>query len=197
MPLSITKVLSYPSSIVGDKMKYLSLVGDIAGFVAFGVGLLTYMSLDRRRILGLKFTGDFLWFLNFVCLGGYTGAILNLIAMGREVVFYLRGKKRFASHIAWLPVFLALTLLSPVIEYAALGSFDPLTVFPTVGSMLLVVGLYQEDTNRVRYFSFGGMCLWLIYSLSIQNISALISNIIALVSITIGIVRYFALEKYK
>ncbi len=197
MPLSITRVLSFPNSIAGDKMKYLGLIGEIAGYAALVVGLFTYVSLDRRRILGLKFTGDFLWFLNFVCLGGYTGALLNLIAMGREVVFYLRGKKKFASHMLWLPVFALLTLLSPAIEYATTRIFAPITLLPALGSMMMVIGLYQEDTNRVRFYSFIGMSLWLIYSLSILNTSALISNIIALVSIAIGIVRYFARKKHK
>ncbi len=173
-------------------MDHLYIIGEAVGFVALVQGISIFISLDRRKILKLKFISDFLWVINMLCLGGYTGAMLNAIGMVREVVFLYRDRKKFASHIIWLPIFMSLAMLSPLIEFLSTGSLAPVAIFPAVGSMIMVVGLYQKNSNHLRYYSFAAMSLWLVYSISLRNISGMISNSIVLVSILIGIVRYFA-----
>ncbi len=172
-------------------MDHLYIIGEAVGFVALVQGISIFVSLDRRKILKLKFVSDFLWVINLLCLGGYTGAMLNAIGMVREVVFLYRDRKKFASHIIWLPIFMSLAMLSPLIEFVSTGSLDPVAVFPAVGSTIMVVGLYQKNSNHLRYYSFVAMSLWLVYSISLHNISGMISNSIVLLSIIIGIVRYF------
>ncbi len=173
-------------------MDSLYIIGEAFGFAALIEGIFIFISLDKRRILKMKFVSDFLWVINMLCLGAYTGAMLNAVGMIREAIFLQRDRKKFASHIIWLPIFMLLTLLSPTIELLSTGSLDPMAIFPTVGSMTMVVGLYQKNTNHIRFYSFAAMSLWLVYAISIGNISGMISNSIVLVSIIIGIVRYFA-----
>ncbi len=176
-------------------MDYLKIIGEAVGFIALIESFFIYASLNRDTILKLKFVSDALGFINFLCLGGYTGAILNIVTMSREVVFYNRDKKKWASHIIWLPIFILFTLVSPVIEYITVGHLAPIAFLPAIGSMISVVGLYQHNTNHLRYYSFVAITLWLIYSIYLQNISASISNSIVLISIIVGTVRYFINQK--
>ncbi|MBR7181340.1 MAG: YgjV family protein, partial [Clostridia bacterium] len=90
------------------------IVGECIGLVAVAEGFFVFLSNRRERILIFKFISDFLWLLSQLCLGGYTGALLNFVAMGREVVFYNRDKRRFAKSVLWLYFFLAVTVASPL-----------------------------------------------------------------------------------
>lgn len=165
------------------------IIGEIIGFIAVAENILIFSMLRREKILKFKFLSDLLWFGNMVCLGAYTGAVLNLVAMVRETVFYYRGRKKFASHILWLPVFCCLTLLSPILEYLGRHSFAPITLLPTVGSMLMVYALYQSDPKRTAYIAFATQSLWLAYAAYTGNISAAAANVLQIVSVCIGLVR--------
>ena len=100
----------------------LILIGNIIGVVAVIENIFIFATLKRKNILKFKFLSDALWFLNYLFLGALTGAVLNIIAMFRETVFSLRGKKKFASHFFWLPVFLLLTLISPTLDCIKAGA---------------------------------------------------------------------------
>lgn len=167
----------------------LKIIGEIIGAIAVAESLFVFISLRRDRILKLKLVADMLWFFNFLCLGGYTGAVLNVIGIGRETVFSLRDKKRFASHRFWLWFFLMLTLASPILEWVHHGSFFVLPLLPALGSMLTVVGLYQRNPKITRYIAFVGQSLWLIYAVYLQNISSIVCNSLLLVSALIGTMR--------
>ena len=79
----------------------LKLAGEIIGVVAIIEGFFIYYSAKRERMLIFKFISDALWLCNLLLLGGITGAILNVIAMLRETVFYFRDRRRFANSIFW------------------------------------------------------------------------------------------------
>lgn len=176
---------------------YLKLIGEIIGAVAIAENLFIFVSLRRERILKLKFVSDTLWLFNYLCLGGYTGAVLNAIAMARETVFSLRGRKRFASHGFWLPVFLLLTLISPALEWIGDGAFSPWPLLPALGSMLTVVGLYQSRPKITRYIAFFAQGLWLAYAISLPNISSIVCNSLLILSALIGAIRERLVERRK
>ena len=165
----------------------IRLIGEMIGIVAIVEGFLIYLSNKRDKILIFKFISDALWLFNQLCLGGYTGALLNLIAMGREGVFYFRDKKAFASSRFWLYFFLSLTLVSPIISLVA-GGEGWYAVLPALGSMAAVIGFYSRSPRVTRLTSLAANSLWLIYDAIISNYSALLSCAILLLSAIVGMI---------
>lgn len=94
----------------------LKLIGEIIGAIAIIEGFMIYFTKSKENILLFKFISDFLWFVNFICTGGWTGAILNLIGMCREAVFSQRGKRKLFSGNIWLWLFLILSVISPTVS---------------------------------------------------------------------------------
>ncbi len=174
------------------------LIGNVIGVVAVIENIFIFATLKRKNILKLKFLSDALWFLNYFFLGALTGAVLNIIAMFRETVFSLRGKKKFATHFFWLPVFLLLTLISPTLDCIKAGAFVPITLFPAIGSMLTVYSFYQDNPKVTRYIALVAQSLWLIYTVILLNVTAIFSNALQIISALIGITRtYFLMRKKK
>ena len=164
-------------------------VAQIIGFIGVGTGILIYSGRTRAHILICKFISDVLWFVNYVMIGAYTGALLNLIAMARETVFYNRGVKRWASHRIWLYVFILLTFLSPMFEWIKLGGFSWLPLLPATGSVLAVISFYSASPRVMRYFGFASQIFWLTYGIMLVNVSSVVCGSLTVISAVIGMVR--------
>lgn len=165
------------------------IVAQIIGFVGVAISILIYAGRTRARILICKFISDVLWFANYILLGAYTGALLNLIAMARETVFYNRGVKKWASHRIWLYVFMLLTLLSPILEWVKLGGFSWVPLLPATGSILAVISFYSNRPRVMRYFGFAAQAFWLVYGFMLVNISSIVCGILTILSAVIGMIR--------
>ena len=163
----------------------LKLIGEIIGFVAIGENFFIFLSNRREHILIFKFISDILWGINNLLLGGITGAILNLVAMGRETVFFNRDKRKWASSSIWLVVFLAITAVSPVISLVS-DKEGWYAILPALGSMAAVIGFYSRKPAITRYISFVANGLWLVYAVFVWNVSSIVCNIVLLTSAVIG-----------
>ncbi len=165
----------------------MKLIGEIIGIVAIVEGFFIFLSSKREKILIFKFISDALWVVNQLLIGGYTGALLNGIAMGREMVFYNRDKHKWASSPVWLIVFMIVTAISPVVSLVS-GKEGWYAILPALGSMAAVVGFYVRRPALTRYISFLANGLWLVYNIIIRNISASVSGVILLLSAAVGTV---------
>lgn len=170
-------------------MEPLEIVAQIFGVIGIVLGFFIYLSKSRSRIILCKFISDVIWFFNYFFLGAYTGALLNLIAMGRETVFYNREKRKWASHRIWLYVFLLLTLISPILEWVENGAFSWIPLCPAIGSMFAVVSFYSKKPRQMRYMGYCAQILWLAYGIGIGNVTATISSALILLSAVVGNIR--------
>ena len=168
--------------------EFFKISGEAIGAIATVIGFFIYYSATRERILIFKFVSDALWFLNLLFLGGYTGAILNLIGMCRETVFYNRGKRAFADCPIWLPLFLIVTAISPIHSLVS-GNEGLYALLPAVGSMLAVIAFYQKKPSHTRCIGFFSQLLWLIYAIFILNYSSIVCNSVMIVSAIVGSLR--------
>lgn len=170
----------------------MQLLASIVGFIAIGMSLLIFVSTKRERILILKVCSDALWALNLALLTSYTGAILLLFSIARGLVFYHRGKHKWADNPLWLVFFIGASLVSPILSWA--GYFD---LFPAIGSSLCIVGYYVKNTKLMRVIVFTGEALWLLYAIMTKNLTLSISESFILCSLLIGGVRQFLQYRRK
>ena len=85
--------------------------------------------------------------------------MINGIAVARELIFYNRGRKKWASHIVWLFVFIGAMGISPVLTWQG-----PISILPAIGSSLAVMAFYCKRPTHTRIFGLFAQTLWLIYT---------------------------------
>ena len=158
--------------------------GQIFGIVVSFVGFFVYFGKKRSTLLFSKALLDFLYFLQQLMIGAYTGSVLNAIGVVRDIIFFLREKHKWASSRVWLYLFASLMFLSPVLTW-----MGPISLFPAVGSVLAVIGFYSLDPHRTRVFGLFAQSLWLIYCLYLMNIGIIITTTIQLVAVIAGLIR--------
>ena len=162
----------------------IPIIGNILGYIAALSGLVIFISVKRSRILILKILSDSLFVLHQLCLGMLSGALLSGLAVARSGVFYHRGQRKWADNPLWLVLFLLLTLISPVLTWAG-----PISLLPTIGSVVCVFGYYVKNTWLLRILSFIGEGLWLLYGLLGGSIQLALFGVVALISLTVGMIR--------
>ena len=166
-----------------------AVISQILGGIGIVLSVFIYAAKSRSKIIVCKFASDAIWAMNYLLAGAYTGALLNTIGMAREAVFYNRGRKKWASHRFWLYVFIALTFLSPILEFIKIGHFSFAPLLPATGSSFAVISFYSIKTRNMRILGLISQTLWTIYNAIVANPTALIASILITVSIFIGMFR--------
>ncbi len=160
----------------------------VIGAIGVAECFFIFFSRTREKILIFKFLCDVIWLTNYLLLGNFTGAVINIVNMVREVVFYNRGKKKWATSHLWLAVFLTANLISPTYSLIT-GAEGLYALLPAAGSALNAFAFYHSKPQATRAIGFVAQSLWLIYSIYGKNLFSSIANGVLLISAIAGAIR--------
>lgn len=161
---------------------WVYIFAQVLGFVLAFVSFFTYIARKRSHILIVKLISDVLNVLQQALLGAITGSVLNIVAVFREIVFYNKGTRKWASGIWWLFLFIVLMGISPLLTWTGW-----VCLLPAVGSILAVIGFYINNTTHTRIIGVFAQTLWLIYSIYTVNYGAILCNSLLIVSAIVGL----------
>ena len=165
-------------------------VGQVFGIVLSVVGFFIYLAKTRKGILIAKLTCDAGYCIQQLMLGATTGALINCIAIFRDVVFYYRNDKKWAGHRFWLYFFAVVMGLTPVLTW-----MGPVSLLPAVGSVVAVFAFYCQKPQHTRILSLGAMIPWMLYAFLITNYGLMLTTIIQIVSAVLGLIRDYRANK--
>ena len=160
------------------------VASQILGLFLCVISFFVYYGKKREQILFTKLTSDVLNGIQQAMVGASTGALINAIAVVREIIFYHRGRKKWADHIGWLFVFILDMSISPFFTWQG-----PISLLPATGSALAVVAFYCKKPIHTRIFGLFVQGLWLAYTVMTYNLVAALQNLILIISALLGLVR--------
>ena len=168
------------------------------GWISTIQSLFIFTAKKRGKILVLKLINDVLNIINFTMLGTYTGAVLNVIAVCRESIFYFKDKKSWANSKIWLFIFMFLMMLSPlsvVLDPSRSTTEKWMQLLPATGSTLAVIGLFMSKEQLIRVLNLFAQAPWVIYNIYNQNIPATVNSCFGIISVVWGLVACIILER--
>ncbi len=172
--------------------KSIVLFGQIFGVFLAALSFFVYLQKSREKILITKLTLDILNVFQQAMVGAYTGSIINGIAVLREFVFYHKESKKWARSKMWLIVFLLLMGAASMFSWQGYAS-----LFPAIGSSLVVVGFYCSDAKLVRILGIIGQSFWVFYSCVIFNLGGIIGSSLCILGGIIGLIKTKTIEGEK
>lgn len=158
---------------------------------------LAYQQKTKRGILMTVVAAMGVVSVYYFLKGTVAGGIMNVLSIVRSLVFDRKdaGVKLFSSK--WVLFgFIAFFVGAGV--YSGISNKEGLWAFLSVSGMVFAtVAMWVKKPSAVRFLSLPGMISWLIYnahnSLWILNVS----DIICIISILVGILRYDILKQRK
>jgi hypothetical protein len=160
------------------------VASQILGLFLCFLSFFVYSCKKREHILLVKLTSDALSGIQQAMAGATTGALICTIGITRDLVFYNRGRKKWASHIVWLFIYIIAMSISPFFTWQG-----PISLLPAIGSALAVIAFYCKQPLHIRLFGLVAQLLWLIYTILSFNVVSAIQNVILIISILLGLLR--------
>ena len=177
-----------------SEMSVTMIIAQAISIVGMAVNILSYQLKKQRSIIMMQFAAAALFTVHFFMTGAITGAMLNLVSMGRGLVF--SNKKFFhADKIGWVYGFIAAYSTMYVLTFAVFDKpFTLLNVIieliPVIGTIAFTFGFFLKDAKSVRRLALVNSPCWLFYDIVNVSIGGIICEIISLISIVVGMLRH-------
>ncbi len=181
-------------------MDTIEIIAQTVGIFGMIANFLSFQQKKQKGVVTFQFFAALLFAVNFLMLGAYIGALLNVIGVIRAVVFINREKLK-AEHPLWLIFFiLAFSSAYPLV-FTVFGKEPNLKNFiiellPVIAMILSTISFRLTKAKDIRRFGLFSSPMWLIYNVFCFSIGAIVSEILNLISIVVGIIR-FDLKKNK
>ena len=174
------------------------IIAQAVGIVAMLFNIFSYQQKSAKRIIGFQLFGGLLFAVNFFMLEAYIGAILNLVAFIRAILF-LKKDKLHTDHIAWFAGFCCTYIAAYVLTFTVFN--QAVTVpnlivecLPVVGMVFTNLAFRHNDAKIIRRLCLVSSCVWLVYNSLALAVGAIACEAFSIVSIFIAMVR---LDKNK
>lgn len=163
-------------------------------FVYIFLGL-TYCVKNRKIILGLSFSSNFLNAIAYILLGAYTSSAMCAISIFRDIIFIIdekingKSEKITTKDVCILIFIYGISIISIAITFKGF-----LTLMYAMASMIYTFSIWQKNNKVYRFLGIPANFLAICDSIFIKSISGLILQSIVLISSAIG---YFSNKENK
>ena len=163
----------------------------ILGLSAVACFLLSYLQRRRDRILALNLTSRVLYVTQYLLLGAWEGAALDVA--GALSAFLAQGRERRWMRRCRLLVLLGVN--AAVIAVGLLLYRDLYSLLPLTGVLLQTDALWLKREKHIRLLSMVGCPFWFLYNLHSGAYGSCVGDGLAFLFLTVSLIRYDLLGK--
>lgn len=180
-------VVSYLSSTIGI---WHAVIFNAFGIISICLKIIE-LQLKRRNYIILFSIGSAIgWVIYFFLNGNVASSLISTVAIIQAIIFYQRGKHKWAQSKFWLFLFLAVQVL------ICIFTFKDWTTFLSVSAGLFGTLAYFVMKEKVyRYLILCSLVCWLFNSTFNFYLIAFLADSLSTVSIIISITRYTIAER--
>ena len=175
-------------------MTLTEIIAQILGIFGMLMSVLSYQQKGKARILFFQLLGSALFVVNFFLLNAFSGAILNLVAIIRALIFIYEDKVH-ADHPAWTIGLTGVYILSYVSVFTLFGK-EPtvknliLEVLPVIAMTVTTIAFRHKEDKILRRVAFISSPLWLTYNFIFFSLGGIIGEALNLSSAVVGTIRF-------
>ena len=156
----------------------------IVGILALLTWIISLQCKRRSKFLKLQVLANSFYALEYLLLGAYSGAVMNLISVVRCRIYYDNEKSKKDNTKFQLIIFIIITVLFGIITYV-----DYLSILITMIALCYTISSWQKRGEITRYvYTFGAIAL-LYYNMNVGAYFFVFGNIVELISGVIAIAR--------
>ena len=167
----------------------MEVFAKIIGYIGTGVLFLSYQMPKKKQIVLLQILSISIFTVHFFLLGSYTGAIMNLIALTKTVLYYFENKPWFRNTL-FTAVYAIIIFVAGIVTWQGFPS-----LFPLIAMLVHTFAYNIKQEKWFRLCMFPTSPLWMVYAILTGSIPALIGEILTTTSLLSAIIRYDVLHK--
>ncbi len=155
------------------------------GFVGMVMCIGSFQFKDTKKLLFFQMTGNFIYVIQFILLGAYSGCAVLLFQVLSNLPLCLeKPDKRAWSGLKWL-------FVTAIVIASALTWKDLFSIFPAAGAVASVLSSWSRNGKLIRLTKLlitgPG---WLIYDIYAWTVAGILAEVFAITSTIVSIFRY-------
>ncbi len=175
-------------------MDPIEIIAQLIGIVALIFNVISYQQKDAKKVFLLQMIGGALFCINYFMIKAIIGAVLNIVAVIRAVVYY-NGEKIKSNSWVYFSLFSFAYILSYLLTFTVFKVEFTLynaliELLPVIAMISLNIGFKIGSSKAIRKMGFIASPCWLSYNILNFAIGGIICEAISLVSIIIGVFRH-------
>ncbi len=165
------------------------IIAQAIGFVGMGVSLLPFQFKEYNKLVVLRMLSEFIFGVQFLLLGAYTGMATNFAAIITNFVYRYRinrGKSTLVFQILFSLLFIGLGIATWQ------GAVSLLVI---AAKLLSTVALGINNTKTIRGLNLIIQPLWLLYDIAVFSIGGMIADSLAIIALIAAVIRIDIMKK--
>lgn len=165
------------------------IISQIIGLAAVALYLLSYQLKKRNHIVWVTCISNALYVLQYILLGAFSGAIMDFMS---TVSSFFAAKKNDLPFSRFKKLLTVINILAIAVVglVSAFIQGEWLELLPIAGALFQTGGLWCDDEQTIRKFGLLSAPFWLIYNFLSQAYGASLGSVLAIVSVTVAMIRY-------
>jgi hypothetical protein len=153
------------------------------GVIALVFFVAAFQSRVRKHILIGQTISALFFIAHFYLLGAYVGGVMNVIIIGRNMVFYHKDKA-WANHISWLYLTIAISVGSLLYFWQGW-----ISIFPVMGVIMGTYAMWHNKPSDMRFYMLLSILSWIPYMIAVRSYSGLAMQVVIILFIAFGMYR--------
>lgn len=161
------------------------IVAQIFGILVIISNVLAMQMKKKRQIIFMFILANLFSTINFLLLGGYSGAIICFFAILQTVINnHFEKLQKQVPHIL-IGIYVILSIVLGAITFQTF-----IDTLPIICSILYTLTIIQNKEKNIRKLSLVNIILWICYDLVCMAYTAAISDTFMAISTLIGMYRF-------
>ncbi|MBE7047516.1 MAG: YgjV family protein [Ruminococcaceae bacterium] len=166
-------------------MKYnMQLTGQIFGWITTLLTFISFQCKEHKKLVVVNTLATASLCMSYMFLGAWSGMLMNLVAIVRNIAIYKRDCK-FFSHSFWPYLFASLMGILGVLSWQG-----PMSLLVIAALIIGTLFLYSPKVQNLRKVTVLTAIMVIIYNVYFKVWGGVVNELIAMASAVIGIYRY-------
>ena len=189
-------------------MEFFDVVIQLIGFLGIFLNIISVQFNTHKKIMIFKTLGSFLFALQYLLLGAYTGMVMDIIGTIRNIIFTdaVQKKKSTKPYIIFFSILTLVLGIATIIltwdksiEAVSKWSSDHLvatilavaiSIISIVAKLLTTVAYGIENPHTIRMVNLPSSTCWLVYNFVAFSLAGMFNEILVISSIIIAEIRF-------
>lgn len=172
------------------------IVPQIIGIIAVILFVLSYQLKKRSGIIICNVISRCLYILQYILLGAFSGAILDVLGVFASVIAEKKDKPFIKKHLRTVIIAIdAIMVIAGVVICIINNSL--LDLLPIAGVLLHTSAFWISDERKIRLVSLTGSPFWFVYNFASRAYGSAAGDLFTIVSIIVAMIKYRKIETKK
>lgn len=149
------------------------IVGNIVALIAASLSIILGIIKNREKIIYIQTIQFLIFIISNLILGGFTGAIANIIGVTRNILSY---KEKLTKAIILLIIIISIIL---TLMFNNLGFIG---LFPLVNTIIYTLFINEKNPFKFKILLLISFILWFIYDINIKSYASAIFDLVSFIT---------------